>query len=207
MVAFDRGPAQQLDAVIAAAMLAFGFVYIHPFEDGNGRLHRYLMHHVLARRGYNPTGVHFPVSAAILDKTDEYREVLESYSRRLLPVVEWEQTERHNVRVLGDTADFYRYFDATPHAEFLYSCVQQSIEHDLPNEAAFLEKFDRFRAVVETIADMPNRTLDNLFDFLRQNGGRLSKRAREKEFAALTGDEIRRIEDTYADLFGTFSEP
>ena len=63
-------------------MLAFGFVYIHPFEDGNGRIHRYLMHHVLARRGFNPSGVIFPVSAAILDKIDEYREVLESYSRQ-----------------------------------------------------------------------------------------------------------------------------
>ena len=40
MIAFDRGPAQALDAVIAAAVLAFGFVYAHPFEDGNGRIHR-----------------------------------------------------------------------------------------------------------------------------------------------------------------------
>jgi len=53
MAAFDRGAAEQQDAVIAAAMLSFGFVYVHPFEDGNGRIHRYLMHHVLARRGYN----------------------------------------------------------------------------------------------------------------------------------------------------------
>ena len=27
---------------------------IHPFEDGNGRIHRYLMHHVLARKKYVP---------------------------------------------------------------------------------------------------------------------------------------------------------
>jgi Fic/DOC family protein len=47
MAAFDRGPAQHLDAVIAAAILAFGFIYVHPFEDGNGRIHRYLIHHVL----------------------------------------------------------------------------------------------------------------------------------------------------------------
>ncbi|MGH9440012.1 MAG: Fic family protein, partial [Terriglobia bacterium] len=57
LIAFDSGPAQNMDAVIAAAVLAFGFVYAHPFEDGNGRLHRYLIHHVLAERGYNPPGV------------------------------------------------------------------------------------------------------------------------------------------------------
>ena len=74
-------------------MLAFGFVYIHPFEDGNGRIHRYLMHHVLARRGFNPSGIHFPVSAAILDKIDAYRDVLESYSGWLLPIIGWHRQQ------------------------------------------------------------------------------------------------------------------
>ena len=203
MIAFDRSAAEKLDPVIAAATLAFGFVYIHPFEDGNGRIHRYLMHHVLARRGYNPPGIHFPVSAAILAHIDDYRTVLESYSRRLLPLVAWEPTDNHNVRVLNDTGDFYRFFDATPHAEFLYACVRRTIEHDLPDETLFLQKFDRFRAAVEAVVDMPDRTLDNLFGFLRQNDGSLSRRAREREFAALTDDETRRIEQAYAALFAT----
>jgi hypothetical protein len=203
MIAFDRDVHEQLDAVIAAAILAFGFVYIHPFEDGNGRIHRYLIHHVLARRGYSPLGVHFPVSAAILESIDDYRSVLESYSRRLQPIIRWQSTVTHNVDVLSDTADFYRFFDATPHAEFLYACVRQTIERDLPAETKFLENFDRFHALVESIADMPGRTFDNLFGVLRQNDGRLSKRAREKEFAALTDDETRRIEQSYGELFGT----
>jgi hypothetical protein len=107
-----RGPT--LDPVLAAAILAFGFVYIHPFEDGNGRLHRYLIHHVLAERGFNPPGLVFPVSAVILDRIDDYRRTLESYSRRLLPHVRWRPTDRGNVEVLNETIDFYRYFDATP---------------------------------------------------------------------------------------------
>ena len=48
--------------------------------------------------------------------------------------------------------------------------------------------------------DMPDRVLDLLHRFLRRNGGKLSKRAREKEFAALTDDEAARIEAVYADL-------
>lgn len=202
MIAFDRGPAQSMDAVIAAAVLAFGFVYVHPFEDGNGRLHRYLIHHVLAARGFNPPGVVFPVSAAILDEIDRYRATLETTSQRLLPHIRWEPTAAFNVRVLNDTADFYRYFDATPHAEFLYACVRRTIEHDLPAETDFLSRYDDFRNRVDAMIDMPERTVDLLFRFLKQNGGRLSARAREREFAALTDDEAEEIAMIYRDAFG-----
>lgn len=198
--AFDRGAAQSLDAVLAAAVLAFGFIYIHPFEDGNGRLHRYLIHHVLAERGFNPPGLVFPVSAVILDRIDDYRRVLESYSHRLLPLIRWRPSDRGNVEILNETADFYRYFDATPHAEFLFECVARAIDVDLPAETAFLRSYDSFKAQVKRMIDMPDRVLDLLYRFLRQNGGKLSKRAREKEFAALTDDEAALIEAIYADL-------
>ena len=201
MLAFAGGPARALDPVIAAAVLAFGFVYAHPFEDGNGRIHRYLIHHMLAERGFNPPGVVFPVSAAILERIDAYRGTLEAHSRRLLPLIEWEPTPRFNVRVLNDTGDFYRFFDATPHAEFLYACVRQTVEEDLPNETAFLRRYDAFRQQVQLIVDMPERTLDLLFRFLHQNEGRLSQRARAHEFGALTDEEAQRIEAIYREEF------
>src|SRR5271166_4683255 len=203
MTAFDGGPVQRMDAVIAAAVLAFGFVYIHPFQDGNGRVHRYLIHHVLSERGFNPAGVVFPVSVAILDRIDDYRFALESYSKRLLPAIDWEPTPDGNVRVLNDTADFYRYFDATPHAEFLYSCVRKTIDEDLPRETAFLARYDQFRSRVGALIDMPDRTIDLLFRFLQQNGGRLSTRARPGEFAKLTDAEVAAVEEAYAELFGS----
>jgi hypothetical protein len=174
LVAFDRSAAPHLDPVLAAAALAFGFVYIHPFADGNGRLHRYLIHHVLAERGFNPPGLVFPVSAVILDRIDDYRRTLESYSARLLPMIEWEPTPDGNVRVLDETADFYRFFDATPHAEFLYECVERTIDVDLPTETRFLKAYDAFRREVANIVDMPDRTADLLFRFLHQNSGTLS---------------------------------
>jgi Fic/DOC family len=201
LIAFDRTAAPHLDPVLVAAALAFGFVYIHPFEDGNGRLHRYLIHHVLAERGFNPPGVVFPISAAILDRIDDYRRALESYSARLLPVIEWEPTQNGNVRVLNDTGDFYRFFDATPHAEFLYECVERSIAVDLPAEARFLKAYDAFRGAVANVVDMPDRTADLLFRFLHQNYGTLSKRARTQEFAQLTDDEAARIETAYGEAF------
>ena len=202
MIAFDREPAQKLDPVIAAAVLAFGFVYVHPFDDGNGRIHRYLIHHVLTQRGFNPPGVVFPVSAAILEQIDEYGRVLEGYSARLLPLIVWEPTAKFTVRVLNDTGDFYRFFDATLHAEFLYACVRKTIEEDLPNETDYLRRYDMFRGRVATIVDMPDRMIDLLFRFLRQNEGHLSKRAREREFEALTDAEVGRIERMYQEAFG-----
>ena len=201
MIAFDRGPAQHMDAVIAAAILAFGFVYVHPFEDGNGRLHRYLIHHVLAERGYNPPGVVFPVSSAILEQIDRYRETLEI----LLPTPAAADplgTDREVQRPCPERhRRFLPLFDATPHAEFLYACVQQTIEQDLPYETDFLRRYDEFRRRIEAMIDMPERTIDLLFRFLQQNDGKLSNRAREKEFAALTNDETKRIEEIFADTF------
>ena len=173
-MAFDKAVSAQMDAVLSAAVLAFGFVYIHPFADGNGRIHRYLIYHILYQNNFNPLGVTFPVSAAILERIDDYRGTLESYSERLLPYIEWKARKDGNVEVLNDTVDSYRYFDATPHAEFLYSCVE------------------KFKLKLDNLVEMSDRQVDLLFRFLRQNGGRLSKRALSKEFSALTTDEVCR---------------
>lgn len=144
----ERAVAGGMDPVIAAAAVAFGFVYAHPFEDGNGRLHRWLIHHVLADAQFSPPNLVFPISAVILRRLHEYRQVLESYSKPLLPYIEWRATSRGNVEVLNETADYYRYFDTTAHAEFIYRCVAETTEHDLPDEVQFLESNDRFVAGV-----------------------------------------------------------
>jgi hypothetical protein len=72
---------------------------------------------------------------------------------------------------------------------------------DLPAETGFLKGYDSFRRQVEDIVDMSDSTVDLLFRFLRQNDGRLSRRARERRFAELTEDEFARIEATYAEAF------
>ena len=202
LIKFDGKVHGELDPVVAAACLSFGFVYIHPFEDGNGRIHRYLIHHVLAQAGYNPPGLGFPVSAVILDRIEEYRGILQQYSHKLLPLIEWEISEDNNVRVKNRTDDLYRFFDATVHTEFLFSCVERTIERDLPEEVEFLRRYDEFRLGVESMVDMPDATIHLLFRFLRQNDGTLSRRAREKEFAELQEDEAERIEEVYRKTMG-----
>lgn len=200
IVRFDeRSGRGAIDAVVAAASMGFGFVYVHPFEDGNGRLHRWLMHHVLSAAGFAPAGIVFPVSAVMLREISAYKQVLESYSKPLLPCIQWRPTANGNVEVLNETADWYRYFDATAHAEFLYHCVRTTIESDLPYEVEYLKAYDAFTTAIASMVDMPARTLELLHRFLRQNDGRLSQRARTGEFSGLTDTEVADIERHYAD--------
>jgi hypothetical protein len=187
--------------VLTAALIAFGFVFIHPFEDGNGRLHRYLLHHVLAETGFTPEGLVFPVSAAILKRITEYRTVLEAYSKPRLPFVDWRPTDKGNVEVLNETADLFRFFDATHQAEFLYECVDETISKTLPEEVKYLQRHDEMKAFVNNVIDMPDHKTELLIRFLDQNRGTLSKRKREKEFSALTDEETRIFEDKFAEIF------
>lgn len=190
----------EIDAVLAATAIAFGFVFIHPFEDGNGRIHRYLIHHILARKKFAQQGVIFPVSASILDHINDYREVLESYSHPLLDFIEWKETKDHNVKVLNETIDYYRYFDATLQAEFLYDCVHDTIENIIPQEVVYLTKYDEFKHYLDNEFEMPDNSVALLVRFLEQNNGKLSKRAKEKEFEALNEQEVKAIEGHYKSI-------
>jgi Fic family protein len=189
------------DPVLAAALISFGFVFVHPFSDGNGRIHRYLIHHVLARKEFTPQGLIFPVSAVMLNRIDDYKKVLESYSRPRLDFIKWEATPDGNVNVLNDTIDLYRYFDATKQAEFLYKCVEETVFNTLPEEVQYLECHEKMRTFIKDLFDMPDKDIENLIGFLRQNGGTLSKRARTKEFEKLTKEEVNKLERKYQAIF------
>jgi len=189
------------DGVLAAAMIAFGFVFIHPFVDGNGRIHRYLVHHVLLRKDYVSKGIIFPVSAIILERLDEYRKVLEHFSAQRLAKIDWKPTSDNNVEVLNETIDLYRYFDATKQAEFLYACVSQTIDKTIPEEVAYLENYDQFKYWLDNEFEMPDKTVSLLVRFLEQGNGKLSERARTKEFAPLNDNEVVFIENKFNEIF------
>lgn len=188
--------------VLSAAAVAFGFVYIHPFADGNGRLHRYVIHHLLSAMKFTPQGIIFPVSSAILEKIDEYRTVLETYSRPLLDCIEWRPTAGNNVEVLNKTIDYYRYFDATVHAEFLFECIEDTITRIIPEEVTYLEHYDRMKTWLDERFQMPNSKVALLIRFLEQNNSTLSKRAVNKEFQGLTEQEVKEIEEMYQSIVG-----
>jgi hypothetical protein len=150
---------------------------------------------------FSPYPIVFPVSASILDHIDEYRKVLESYSHPVLDFIEWRETKDHNVEVLNDTLDYYRYFDATRQAEFLYDCVLDTIERIIPQEVNYLVQYDAFKEYLEENFEMPDIVVATATRFLEQNNGQFSKRAREKEFSLLKEDEVQAIEEKYKEVF------
>jgi Fic family protein len=192
-----------LDAVLTATVIAFGFVFIHPFEDGNGRIHRYLIHHVLAKKRFSQQSMIFPISSSILDHIADYRKVLEAYSQPLLDFIEWEEAEDHNVKVLNHTSDYYKYFDASKQAEFLFDCVHDTLENIIPNEVSYLTKYDEFKNYLDEEFEMPDKLVAMLLRFLEQNEGKLSKRTREKEFSSLKDTEVLEIENYYKSIFSS----
>ncbi len=181
------------DAVVAAAAAAFGFVFIHPFEDGNGRIHRFLMHHVLVKLGFTPPGILFPVSAAMLRDRTAYDRVLERYSSSIRPFIDFDLDSERGMTVHNDTAQLYRFFDATPQAEYLYHCIDETIRRDLREEIGFLAVFDAAVRGVLEIVDMPDRRASLLVRLILQNKGRLSQ-AKRASFRELSDDEIDRME-------------
>lgn len=197
---------QDIDPVIQSAIIAFGFVYIHPLEDGNGRLHRCLIHHVLAERKFSPPGMVFPVSSVMLDRIEDYQKTLQNHSAPLMPFIEWQPNPEHNVEVTNNTADLYRYFDCTEAAEFLYECVQKTVEVDLPREIAYLTAHDKAETGIMEFVEMPDRKAQDLIRFVRQNGGTIPNRRRTKEFAALTDKEASGIETIIAEAFEDYDE-
>jgi Fic/DOC family len=202
----DRMREDGLDPVLQAAATAFGFVYVHPFQDGNGRVHRCLIHDVLAERKFTPPGMVFPVSSVMLDRIDDYRTSLQAHSSPLMRFIEWRPTPERNVEVLNDTADLYRYFDCTEAAEFLYACVTRTVEHDLPREIDYLRRHDdAIRRIMDTV-EMPDRLAENLVMFIRQNKGTLSKKRRTAEFSKLQDGEVASLEAIVRDAFEGFAE-
>ena len=191
-----------VNPVIQAAAVAYGFVFLHPFEDGNGRLHRFLIHNILARRGFTPRGVMFPVSASMLKNPADYDASLEAISRPLRPLVDYSLDADGRMTVKNDTALWYRYMDLTPQAEALFRFIALTIDTDLREELTFLANYDQAKAGIQEIVDLPDRRIDLFIRFCLQNRGRLSERKRSSHFETLSDEEIIRLEQAVRSAYG-----
>jgi hypothetical protein len=198
----------RVPTLVAAAVVSFTFDFLHPFSDGNGRIHRFLLHHVLAANGFGPEGIILPVSAVILNRPRAYDQALESFSKPLMQLVEYTLDERQRMTVTNDTADFYRYIDCTELTRITIDFLRETIESELPAELQHLASYDEIRAKMRDIVELPDRIADLFVKLCRQNGGTLSKTKRGmEEFVPLTDREISALEAVVKDVLNRQNAP
>ncbi len=181
-------------AVIHAAAISYGFVFMHPFEDGNGRIHRFLIHNILFLRGAIPQGLMFPVSAAMLKNPALYDDSLKAFSSPLMRLIDYALDDLGQMTVPGETGSWYRTIDMTAQAEALYDFVQLTIDNELVEELNFLTNYDKTKQTIQAIVDMPDRLIDLFIQLCLQNNGHLSARKRGSHFGFLTDDELTDME-------------
>lgn len=193
VAAADRMLGSGVDPVVAAAVVGFGFVFVHPFRDGNGRLHRWLLHYMLSKSGFTPPEVIFPISAVMLHRRVEYDAALERFSRPLNALINYDLDADGSLAVQGDTARYYRYFDATHLAEALYRWTDETVRTELKSELDFLVRYRAARAAMDEIVDMPEKEASLFVKLVVENGGSLSKAKRDR-FAELDDATVARLE-------------
>ncbi|HNP19989.1 MAG TPA: Fic family protein [Fulvivirga sp.] len=190
------------ETIVKATMVSFGYVYIHPFEDGNGRIHRYLIHDILVRDGIVPNSTILPVSAQILANMDEYDTTLELLSKQI------ERKVKYNIKDSGEMTvnnsseieALYRFPDLTSHTVFLARAIQSTLNEDIPEELIFLQRYDELKRDIQDIVDMPDNKVDRMILFLHQNTGKLASRKR-KLYKELSDIEIEQMEQAYDNVF------
>lgn len=154
--------------LLRAAALSFGFVYIHPLGDGNGRLSRFLINDILRRDGFLPAPVILPVSAVISEsavRRAAYDTALEHLSRPLMAVmnavcrfgatVRYEDGVESNLHVAdwGRGLATWCYADLTFQAAYLVDVIRHSIVHGLKDEALYLQRYETARDSLKEIIE------------------------------------------------------
>ena len=180
-----------VSALVRAAVLSFGFVYIHPMSDGNGRISRFLINDVLRRDQAIPAPFVLPVSATIISSIVNrrgYDQVLELFSRPLMR--KYAEAWRFGAEQVAEDGVYYnlqfdayqdalpawRYPDMTDHVEYLAEVVQTTIEQEMRKEANYLRNLRMARERIKMVIEGPDGDIDRILRSVRDNGGKVSNK-------------------------------
>lgn len=196
LIEFSKSSPKKIDPIIAASILSFGFVFIHPFMDGNGRLSRFLFHYALCRSGRLEKGLLLPVSVAMKNNEADYLKVLQAYSRQARDrwTVRWIDDDRYDLKLNGNES-IYRYWDATSCVEFGFKMAEHALNKELLNETRFLERYDRIEKAVNDRFDVPSKDLSTLIVCCLDNDGVISNNRRKRFALQIQGEVFDLIEE------------
>jgi Fic/DOC family len=182
------------DPVVRAAAVAFAFVYLHPLVDGNGRIHRFLINHLLAADQAVPTNIVVPVSATIAGTARgraDYDQVLEVFSRPFMQAHAGDYrfgTQRtcpdgvvtnFEFTATDEAQHAWRFIDLTEHARYLSGVLRQTVENEMAQEAQALGRNDAARVAIKQVLELPNDEADLIIRSLSQSAWTVSNKLRK----------------------------
>lgn len=196
---------QGQSSIMRAAVLAFGFVYIHPLADGNGRVHRFLINDILRRDGIIPAPVILPISAVITENPSEqlnYASVLDEISKPLMQDVReslhfstqytsYPDGVVSNLEFKGNSRarPIWRYPNLGTHVLFLSRIIQRTITEEMREQSRYLRRHLRARELIKEVVEMPDQQVDRIIRSIDNNRGELSN-VLAKEMPILKQDGI-----------------
>lgn len=182
---------QGQSALMRSTVMAFGFVYVHPLADGNGRVHRFLVNDVLRRDGVVQAPMILPLSSLITRDAAErraYDEVLDVISRPLMSALSgaygfaaaqsaYPDGIQSNFEFAGESIarPVWRYLDLTRHVMYLADVLVRTIRVDMREESRYLQQHAQARAAIKDIVEMPDMQIDRIIRSVEANQGKLSK--------------------------------
>lgn len=208
LLAFANSAPRKIDPLVCAAITSFGFVFIHPFMDGNGRLSRFLFHHALCQSGRLSNGLLLPVSVAMKRNEEAYLKALKSFSApaRKRWDVRWIGDDDYDMRFSADDT-VYRFWNATVCVEFGLEMARQALDRDLKDETEFLGKYDTIVNAINDRFDVRGNDLTTLVLSCLQNNGKISANRRKKFELTVPASVFGAIEEAWSELAKRFVSP
>ena len=200
--AFINDDKRCTDVLVKAACAAFSFVYLHPFLDGNGRLHRFLIQHTLARSGLMGPETVIPVSAVIERNLPAYLAVLTAFSQPVTALWNYRRSDFDPVILRTPGSRPYRFFEADREVAFLHAMFKQAVQDEIPRELAWLQGYDVAFSKLNNELDLPRNDLSALIRMIQSNKNTLSAN-RRKQYHHLPEQVLSRIEDVVREVFET----
>lgn len=191
------------NALLRAAAIAYGFVYIHPLSDGNGRLSRFLINDTLLRDGVIAPPLILPVSVVISANASSrhgYMQSLDLLSRplmrRLGESIGFGERRRYADGVESNLVvrnwrwpmATWRYPDLTLQSRYLLDVIARSVQVELLDEALYLQAYDRAQTALKELVEGTSEHYATIIRSIQQNQG-VSGKLR-KTFPAVFDDEV-----------------
>ena len=191
--------------VMRSAVAAFGFVYIHPLADGNGRVHRFLINDLLRRDGVVDEPMILPVSSLIDSDPSArraYDRILDGISRPLMGALtgfyEFTQIQTNYPDSVTSNFSFFgndvarpcwRFLNLTSHVIYLADVLKRTISEEMREESRYVRCHALARQAIKEIVEMPDVQIDRVIRSALINQGKLSG-ILKKEIPILVNDGV-----------------